>query len=1077
MNPLEEQSLINAAGKAVMSPAMWALSILGKPQQMAFEAIAGEAAERLRGSKGYISGRDLLRHGGLAGQENTWGNAIAGTTVDLLADPLNAVGIGVLSKAGSAVRKAGTLGRVGDVLTRGAKAGAALDPAVASRIAKAAGKTGRALESFSDAELVGMPLLRPRAANRFGTIRQLEKVAAKGVDVPGLENIRKTLGRSANPDALMDMPFGRDVGIGLPFMDPIVSFNVPGGAYLRDAMDVAVKGVKGSLPGRAARSFFDKDVGGSIDELSQNIVSGTRRLADDAAMSARRTAAGQAAALHGSDDAAKIFSEAGNYDLAQMIEKPKGVYDNALGTVVKSGDTISNSLSQSPAVRKYVDWWEDAAKQELIESKALGVTAETLDDPNLGGYLPRRVSPLLQKYAEKQPDLRSALDATTPDMLRRSEAAKVPGGRNVLSFVLAKDKRLVGSKRTLTSDDEAADAIGQVLYGDPKASRKKTMELARLLHRLPDDTVTEAPLFGQHPTETITQYVEGRARAKQTAASQLEAVASHATDHANPGGVPSAPVNEILGRLGLKSGDGYGASERMRELLAKKTGASADSINLHQFHVPEELYNALRTPVAGTIQDTGVLAGVASYWQAIWRNAILSWPSRYVRDLLGGLYSNAVVRALSVRGMSLANDIMKNGAFDESVAKRIAGMPHYQGMKPSVAAEQFYADLAATQLTTGGKRLDRGVAGEAVTEMFPGADKPGSGALVQMFKEYGETLKNITGIFNPESQFSIHGAKVGDLSDTFNRLSGYTELMLQGHAPESAAEIMKRTHVDYSSLSEREKQLRNNFIPFYTFASRMLGEQARRIIEDPAMTKGALSLLTAPQRYGSENDAAMPEYIGEKFGFRLPGDQGESKTYGYNADFPGLEQLGLIRSLAEGDLGDTIDRTAGMLNPLYKMAAENITGTEVGPGKRPLDMKRGNLARALNAGPNPLLQWADRGLEMVPLGARAGNLARELMSDDGRSTQGKIGQALLNNLTGFKVKTVDRQDQLYNALNREEKRLQQGGYLRSGNTRYVPKGMVEKMPEDDRRRVDRRQAILKAIGSRKNLTRGLSNPG
>ena len=536
--------------------------------------------------------------------------------------------------------------------------------------------------------------------------------------------------------------------------------------------------------------------------------------------------------------------------------------------------------------------------------------------------------------------------------------------------------------------------------------------------------------------------------------------------------------------MNLKSGNGYGAEQTLREMIAKKTGEAADNIRLNELTVPENLYNALQMPMP-RMKEASPISQAATWWQSVWRNAILSWPSRYVRDLVGGLYSNIFVNAFSLRGLSLSWDMMAKGAFDESVAARIAKMPHYQGLSQGDAAARFYADLAATNLTTGGKRLDRGVAGEAVTEMFPGADQTGKGPLLQMLQEFGTTLKNTPNMLNTEGKFAISGAKVGDLSDTYNRLSGYTELMFQGYAPDAAADVMKKTHVDYSSLSEFEKELRNKYVPFYSFASRMLGEQVRRIIEEPAKMNRTLDLLTAPQRYGEENDAAMPEYISEKFGFRMPSevmnlfglkDRDGAKTYGYNFDFPGLEQLGLIKAAATFDHYDALERVGSQLHPFAKMAIENFSGTQMAPGRPPLEQKRGNIARIMQMEkPDGWVQTADRIVELLPGGARVGSLLRQLTEDGPTPTLGTVGKTLVNNLTGFKVKKVDRTDQLYNAINREQKAL--GRHMRYSRSGYVPRESIPEMSAEDQRRVANMKGLQRAVRARQKLTKGMSNFG
>ena len=160
---------------------------------------------------------------------------------------------------------------------------------------------------------------------------------------------------------------------------------------------------------------------------------------------------------------------------------------------------------------------------------------------------------------------------------------------------------------------------------------------------------------------------------------------------------------------------------------------------------------------------------------------------------------------------------------------------------------------------------------------------------------------------------------------------------------------MKRTHVDYGSLSAYERHIRSNYVPFYTFMSRMLGEQARRIIEEPAKMQRTLETLLAPQR-NEEDRTIKPAYISERFGFQTGRDPNTgSRSYFYNFDFPGLEQIPFLMDIASGNVQGAADQAFGMLNPMLKMAAENITGTQSGFMKgQPLEQRRGRSQKSFS---------------------------------------------------------------------------------------------------------------------------------
>ena len=1067
--PQSPENVLQNIGTGTASAAVGLLNAINYPQQMMFKSMLGATKyNRLVDDKGYANFRDVLRDSHIVGSENTWGNALATAPLDFIVDPVNATGIGLLgkgvgalSRAGRVASKAGLTGHtLGRTLTKAAQLGADINPKLVDQASEGAAKIGKPLSKMADADIFGRTPLRPRQTARTATLKDVLKSADAGVDVRNVDMIRKAV--DDNP-RLLDQTLNRDFSFGTPNYN--FGFNVPGGERLARGADSLIEGAKFSYPGRAVQSVFNKNLDNvpTTNAETQRLVSGTRMMQDQAGEVAAQRAGLKAASLYGDNAAQQIFSPEGNRVLADAIEKP-----------VAPLESVANPLTENKAVQDYADWWSKESVNELTESKKLGLQAETLDDPNLEGYLPRTLSPLIEEYSKAGSSGGKALSTMTGDMFARAEALKMPGGRNRITFDLASDNRLVGPKRLLKNDEEAADLIGEKVYGNAKAQRRKTRELASLLHRLPDESLSQQPLFGQHPTESITKYMTNRAKARAGAQSQIDILGTRAAQGTQDG-APTISASSALKTLGLQTERGYGAGDMLRNVIARQAGARADDIRLSEWFVPESILGALTT--GKEVKTAGELGQIASWWQSTWRNAILNWPSRYVRDLMGGMYSNHMEGALTVRGLDLATKIMRDGAHAHGTD--IAAMPFYKGKSSLEAASTFYADLMSTDLISTGSRLDKGLAGQAVSDMFPGSTAPGSGPLSQMASEYGKSLSNISGIFDPNSQFAISGAKVGDISDQFNRLSGYSELMYQGYAPQEAAARMKRTHVDYSSLSETEQRVRSTAVPFYTFMTRMLGEQARRILEEPGKMSRTLKAVTYPQR-SEEDRAIMPDYVNEKFGFNIGTDKATgNKSYLYNIDMPGLEQIPLLMDLAEGNVGAVTDQAAGMLNPVLKMGAENLTGSQAGFMKgQPLEQRRGNLSRILQEEyPSRPVQYLDRALEMLPGASRVTNTAAKLVRNAGEVPIGqRLLDAAVSETTGLKRQTYTIDDQLWAAQNAQLNRVKNSGApMTNFNITAVPKAMEPLLTPTQARENDKLKDIKRTMTFRRKQEKSSLN--
>ena len=1104
--PTKEENILLSAAKAAGGGMYHAgaglLNLIGIPQQAVFRNLMSEReAEAARRRSGSIGFRDVLRANNVIGPEDTYPNWWAGFAGDVFLDPTNLIGIGVANKGGKALRAAGAAQDLGRTASQGIKAGVDLGDDLARAFEKGVGKMGKTPATVSAADLIGSPPIGKRFASRHLTLDKIKAIQDAGVEVPNLDRVLSKFSHldDAARSRIMAQPLAKGLtfaGIptrGIPVAGPVLDAAAGGISNTLDWAGQIYKNKKYGTP--LLRKLFDKSVDSADDAPTQRLVSGINQAGDEAYRLAKRRAAREAAELAASKESKSIFSEAGNKTLADMIERPRSIWDETKGkvldTTVRYGDT---AVRESGAAQKYVDWWAKESADELAESAKYGLRSDQLKDPNVEGYLPRKAGAAIDQYFDlHQPRALDAntnklsLSSMTSDQLARSDALKLPGGRNALTFGLAKDPRLVGPKRLAKTDDEAAEIIGNALFGKgAHKNRKQSRQIAHILHSLPDESTIKTPLYGQHPTEAITEYVAGRAKARKIAEMKIEHIAANATDDLS-GTTSAMSVKKALQEVGLKKE----ARNMLTEMIAKRTGKAASEVDLRNLYVPGDVMKSLthKAPIykPPAMDPTGSVGGLWHWAQSVWRNGVLNWPARFLRDKLGGMFVNHYNGMLSPRGEMLSAAIIKNGIFDKDVVEGIAKMPNYSHLpNPLEAAKAFYADLQSTEILDVGRRLDLGVAGEAIHQSATGLGS-GSTALPTIFfpmqaagGALADSWKNIATMFDREGAFAKGGALAGDIIDQSNRLSGYVELMFRGVDPQEAARVVKKAHVDYSSLTNAEKRIRDFGMPFYTFASRMLGEMVDRIITDPGKVKRTLEVLTAPQQ---NNEPGTPDYIANRFGFNMGGG---NYLYGH-ADIPGFEQLPLLMALARGDTRELASQTGGMLNPVAKGAVEFFSGRQMAPGALPTDQYRGNIQRALNIKDQNLgLQLLDYAVNSVPTGSRFSNLARELLEERRNpSPLGTFPSALLGNLTGIRVRPVSTMDQLGNMAEEQINRVKgMTNKVKSYEQNYISKDDLEALRSTDPRAAqeyDVYQRLKKArtdrIRNSQKLTRGMSNRG
>ena len=165
MPEAEKGGLLNTLSQAGSSGLSWAGYLLDTPGALIRGTLAGDPLSVFGSSEERVSGRDLLRQYGMAGEEDTWGNFGGGFAAEALLDPLtyaslglSLLGKGAASQAGKAVAAAGLLRNEAlDSVTR------------VNRLRQA-----RGLPAYQDA----IPTPRVREAGRLATPRSvLDEIA------------------------------------------------------------------------------------------------------------------------------------------------------------------------------------------------------------------------------------------------------------------------------------------------------------------------------------------------------------------------------------------------------------------------------------------------------------------------------------------------------------------------------------------------------------------------------------------------------------------------------------------------------------------------------------------------------------------------------------------------------------------------------------------------------------------------------------------------------------------------------------------------------------------------------------
>ena len=1085
VTPEERDSVLQSVGELTGGTLSRIGDALALPDDLFRGAISGRAGER-------VTGRELLRNAGLIGQEDNWGNFVAGLGADILTGPTSYLSgaAKALTPMGQAAKKAGVFDDAATAATRKAiDTGMADDllPNVAQRNKAALESTKRNLTTF-DPATTGRPLYGPRTAARDVSLDDLIRYAD---DSEATERALRGVMDAADFERLRDKKgLSKSFGLGLPFQDPTIVGDFLGkgfGDKYADTLDTLGSALRWSPIGRGTAALFSKGTDGALDAESQ--------ITNIANYKGRERAGGIATYTH-TYHLSKIASqhpevfegEEGNRALGRYLEGWGAAQEGRPSVMTSADEAYVNSR---PALKEYADWWINNRQDYLQESRNAGLIANELQDTYGIDYLPRQAEAILDMEGKRNRKVGDALNLMTGDMIGRTEAMQVPGGRDTI-IDLSRDSFVAGAKRTAANDDAAANYIVQQLNaklapGQPPIEFKQARNIARVLNTLPDDVLQKSPLFGQHPTEMIGGYMRGRNESMATAKTLYDSLATMAKDQpfGEVGVGRHISMQEAINRLGLKTygdvGEEIGASQQMRERIASIFGGDADKVKLAEISIPEEHVNRLMRArdAFQTGEASQALLNQLDHLTQAWKGSILTWPARAVRDMYSGAMSNWLEGALSTTGVRAARALMQEGPQSETFLKTIRAIPRYAG---DDGVAEFYGDLSRSGLIgpTAFNESGASMAGKGALSNLPGSTPITLTTVAQelapqqgrSWKQFGNDfftwrsrLKPLNDNMNPILRA---GEKMNNLTDGINRLSGYIELLRQGYDPQAAARAMKRAHVDYSALADFEKVYLKSIFPWYSFQSRIFREVLRQLIEQPGGQYG--QLIRGTEAVQNEGDNTyIPSGLRSQVAFAIPEEFGGKPSPGTQAyltdlDFPGFDQLNMIETpgTIAGTATGTARQIAMQLHPAIRTSIEVaankdlFTNRPAGEATSSLDA----ILRSVSGNPDADVPTViDKTVENLPFVGRPLYAARSLLDTRGdRPLSDRVLTTAVNALSGVKRRTVAQEDILSDATREIESSIDP--FTREFKQVYIPEAMQPRVPQWALRRL----AVSRALG-------------
>lgn len=406
----EKGGLLNTLAQAGSSGLSWAGWLLDTPGAFVRGVLAGDPLSVFGSSEERVSGRDLLRQYGMAGDDDTWGNFGGGIAAEALLDPLtyasgglSLLGKGAASQAGKAVAAAGLLRNE------------ALDSvARVNRLRQA-----RGLSAYQDA----IPTPRVREAGRLATPRSvLDEIGDPAARQAAEARVRQQMERFGATD--MDAPLRVLDNVRIPGTN--IGFEIGGGEFgdaaarfLDRAGDFTKRAPIIGNATRTAAALFSKDAGG-IGTLSNDL-----DLTNEMQLASRMAAAGaRDRAEELLRDYTRLQIDARRAQVPEVIpsgalagqQVPEGLRSfesqplwNALMDYVEAprlqGPTLTGAqgykstgdevadwvLENVPEFRAIRDRFEQLGPNARVAAQAAGLPTQYARSRGVGGFLPRQL--------------------------------------------------------------------------------------------------------------------------------------------------------------------------------------------------------------------------------------------------------------------------------------------------------------------------------------------------------------------------------------------------------------------------------------------------------------------------------------------------------------------------------------------------------------------------------------------------------------------------------------------------------------------------------------------------------------
>lgn len=622
----------------------------------------------------------------------------------------------------------------------------------------------------------------------------------------------------------------------------------------------------------------------------------------------------------------------------------------------------------------------------------------------------------------------------------------IPGGTATFNR-WARDPRLSGAEVPGVSLTplQARDLIARELLGGATPTLghpvlKQAEKTAEYLRELPPEALQKGFFSTDVFGSGTARQLEG-ARVTASGETILEGVRRFARPVAEleRQGVRYTRVPDLLGGAGLSQVDPFGtpiAQELALNALAPihglSTGSLGDLAQLRNLAVPEDVAADMMR-IGQAWRAPASLAPVIDMWdrtvQTFKTYLTRLFPAFHVRNLMSGVFNMWRDGAASPQAGSEMMTVIRGGSLSDDVAARL-----YPGLSPADATRAFRDELMGQRVSfvRNTQTFDRPGVEPAIGGGMLMSDVPQVGAAAP--RPLAEDVGGFLGGFVPRSghlaedlnpfRIGMEGRpnvavrqadRLGNTVEDWIRGTHYLARREAGATPEAAREAVMKYQIDYSEMSQFEKNVMKRVFPWYSFSRRSLPPLLEDLAANPAKVSATMHVLTGSRPAGE----FVPPWVAEGASVPIPGaPEGEQRyvsSFGLPMEDEAVKALG---SALHGDYQRVFQQLFGMSQPLAKLPAELATDTQMFTGRKLEDLRPYEFATLGGLVPEDQARLATQVLANSPASRVFSTANRVADERKGTLATGAslLGLGQITDVDTERVKDVVARDLLQNLL-------------------------------------------------------------